>query len=129
VAAADLVMLDVAMELYDGADAQRGFANTADAFNKSRVDRMQRLSSTTRCLADRRVHRRLAMLRVEIEPFRADDLHIGKCQESQKRRASSFPENPTTCTASPGCKRRPGRMRSPPCCRPPDLHTRAVTNS
>jgi enoyl-CoA hydratase/carnithine racemase len=34
VAAADLVMLDVAMELYDGADAQRGFANTADAFDK-----------------------------------------------------------------------------------------------
>src|ERR1700741_1418846 len=34
VAAADLVMLDVAMELCDGADAQRGFANTADAFNK-----------------------------------------------------------------------------------------------
>src|ERR1700755_322580 len=34
VAAADLVMLDVAMELYDGPDAQRGFANTADAFNK-----------------------------------------------------------------------------------------------
>src|SRR6202048_809334 len=35
VAAADLVMLDVAMELYDGADAQRGFVNTADAFNKN----------------------------------------------------------------------------------------------
>jgi len=34
VAGADLVMLDVAMELYDGPDAQRGFANTADAFNK-----------------------------------------------------------------------------------------------
>jgi len=34
VAAADLVMLDVAMELYNGADAQRGFANTADAFDK-----------------------------------------------------------------------------------------------
>ena len=34
VAAADLVMLDVAMELYDGADAQRGFANTANAFDK-----------------------------------------------------------------------------------------------
>jgi enoyl-CoA hydratase/carnithine racemase len=34
VAAADLVMLDVTIELYDGADAQRGFANTADAFNK-----------------------------------------------------------------------------------------------
>src|ERR1700724_7939 len=34
VAGADLVMLDVAMELYDGADAQRGFGNTADAFNK-----------------------------------------------------------------------------------------------
>src|SRR6201998_3336524 len=34
VAAADLVMLDVAMELYNGADAQRGFINTADAFNK-----------------------------------------------------------------------------------------------
>jgi enoyl-CoA hydratase/carnithine racemase len=34
VAAADLVMLDVAMELYDGADAQRGFANTAEAFDK-----------------------------------------------------------------------------------------------
>jgi enoyl-CoA hydratase/carnithine racemase len=34
VAAADLVMLDVATELYNGADAQRGFANTADAFNK-----------------------------------------------------------------------------------------------
>ena len=34
VAAADLVMLDVAMELYDGADAQRGFANTGEAFNK-----------------------------------------------------------------------------------------------
>ena len=34
VAAADLVMLDVAMELYDGPDAQRGFLNTADAFNK-----------------------------------------------------------------------------------------------
>src|SRR6201988_61382 len=34
VAAADLVMLDVAMELYGGADAQRGFLITADAFNK-----------------------------------------------------------------------------------------------
>jgi len=34
VAAADLVMLDVAMELYSGADAQRGFANTAAAFDK-----------------------------------------------------------------------------------------------
>ena len=34
VAAADLMMLDVAMELYDGPDAQRGFASTADAFNK-----------------------------------------------------------------------------------------------
>ena len=34
VAAADLMMLDVAMELYDGADAQRGFANTAVAFDK-----------------------------------------------------------------------------------------------
>jgi enoyl-CoA hydratase/carnithine racemase len=34
IAAADLVMLDIAMELYNGADAQRGFANTADAFNK-----------------------------------------------------------------------------------------------
>ncbi|HEY4115009.1 MAG TPA: enoyl-CoA hydratase/isomerase family protein [Rhizomicrobium sp.] len=34
VAAADLVMLDVAMELYDGADAHRGFANTADAFDR-----------------------------------------------------------------------------------------------
>jgi enoyl-CoA hydratase/carnithine racemase len=34
VAAADLVMLDVAMELYDGPDAQRGFANTAAAFDK-----------------------------------------------------------------------------------------------
>ena len=34
VAAADLVMLDVAMELYNGADAQRGFANTADAFDR-----------------------------------------------------------------------------------------------
>jgi hypothetical protein len=34
VAAADLVMLDVAMELYNGADAQRGFASTADAFEK-----------------------------------------------------------------------------------------------
>ncbi len=27
-------MLDVAMELFNGAEAQRGFANTADAFNK-----------------------------------------------------------------------------------------------
>jgi enoyl-CoA hydratase/carnithine racemase len=34
VAAADLVMLDVATELYDGADAQRGFASTAEAFDK-----------------------------------------------------------------------------------------------
>jgi enoyl-CoA hydratase/carnithine racemase len=34
VAAADLVMLDVAMELYNGADAQRGFVNTAEAFDK-----------------------------------------------------------------------------------------------
>jgi enoyl-CoA hydratase/carnithine racemase len=34
VAAADLMMLDVAMELYGGADAQRGFANTADAFDR-----------------------------------------------------------------------------------------------
>jgi enoyl-CoA hydratase/carnithine racemase len=34
VAAADLVMLDIAMELYNGADAQRGFANTAAAFEK-----------------------------------------------------------------------------------------------
>jgi enoyl-CoA hydratase/carnithine racemase len=33
VAAADLVMLDVAMELYNGADAQRGFASTAKAFD------------------------------------------------------------------------------------------------
>jgi hypothetical protein len=28
------MMLDVAMELYGGADAQRGFANTAAAFDK-----------------------------------------------------------------------------------------------
>jgi enoyl-CoA hydratase/carnithine racemase len=34
VVAADIVMLDVAMELFDGADAQRGFANTAAAFDK-----------------------------------------------------------------------------------------------
>ncbi len=34
VAAADLVMLDVTMELFNGADAQRGFANTAKAFDK-----------------------------------------------------------------------------------------------
>jgi enoyl-CoA hydratase/carnithine racemase len=34
VAAADLVMLDVAMELYNGPDAQRGFANTAAAFDR-----------------------------------------------------------------------------------------------
>jgi enoyl-CoA hydratase/carnithine racemase len=34
VAAADLMMLDVAMELYDGPDAQRGFVNTAEAFDK-----------------------------------------------------------------------------------------------
>jgi enoyl-CoA hydratase/carnithine racemase len=34
VAAADLVMLDIAMELYDGADAQRGFVNTAEAFDR-----------------------------------------------------------------------------------------------
>jgi hypothetical protein len=27
-------MLDIAMELYDGDDAQRGFVNTADAFNR-----------------------------------------------------------------------------------------------
>lgn len=33
VAAADLVMLDVTMELYNGADARRGFANTAKAFD------------------------------------------------------------------------------------------------
>src|SRR5258707_4037918 len=33
VAAADLVMLDVATELYNGVDAQRGFANTAEAFD------------------------------------------------------------------------------------------------
>lgn len=33
VAATDEVVLDVAMELYDGADAQRGFANTATAFD------------------------------------------------------------------------------------------------
>jgi hypothetical protein len=33
VAAADLVMLDVAMELYNGRDAQQGFANTAKAFD------------------------------------------------------------------------------------------------
>ena len=35
VAAADIVMLDVAMELFNGADAQRGFANTAEAFDKN----------------------------------------------------------------------------------------------
>jgi enoyl-CoA hydratase/carnithine racemase len=34
VAAADLVMLDVTMELFSGADAQRGFVNTAEAFDK-----------------------------------------------------------------------------------------------
>src|SRR5580658_3058079 len=33
VAAADLIMLDVSMELYNGADAKRGFANTAKAFD------------------------------------------------------------------------------------------------
>jgi hypothetical protein len=33
VGATDLVMLDVAMELYNGEDAQRGFANTAKAFD------------------------------------------------------------------------------------------------
>jgi enoyl-CoA hydratase/carnithine racemase len=34
VAAADIVMLDIAMELYNGVDAQRGFANTAAAFER-----------------------------------------------------------------------------------------------
>jgi hypothetical protein len=34
VAAADLIMLDIAMELYEGDDAQRGFVNTAEAFDK-----------------------------------------------------------------------------------------------
>ena len=34
VAAADLVMLDVTMELFTGADAQRGFVNTAEAFDE-----------------------------------------------------------------------------------------------
>jgi enoyl-CoA hydratase/carnithine racemase len=33
VGAADLVMLDIAMELYNGPDAKRGFANTAKAFD------------------------------------------------------------------------------------------------
>jgi enoyl-CoA hydratase/carnithine racemase len=33
VPAADLLMLDIAMELYNGQDAQRGFANTVKAFN------------------------------------------------------------------------------------------------
>src|ERR1700733_4651811 len=33
VASADLIMLDVSMELYNGADAQRGFGNTAKAFD------------------------------------------------------------------------------------------------
>ena len=33
VAAADLVMLDVSMDLYDSADARRGFANSAKAFD------------------------------------------------------------------------------------------------
>jgi enoyl-CoA hydratase/carnithine racemase len=33
VVGADLVMLDIAMELYNGQDAQRGFANTAKAFD------------------------------------------------------------------------------------------------
>jgi enoyl-CoA hydratase/carnithine racemase len=33
VSGADLVMLDVSMELYNGADAERGFANTAKAFD------------------------------------------------------------------------------------------------
>jgi hypothetical protein len=28
-------MLDVAMELFNGADAQRGFASTAEAFDKN----------------------------------------------------------------------------------------------
>ncbi len=31
--AADAVMLDVTMDLYNGSDAQRGFANTARAFD------------------------------------------------------------------------------------------------
>ena len=34
VAAADLVMLDMAMELFSGPDAQRGFVKTAEAFDK-----------------------------------------------------------------------------------------------
>ena len=33
VASADLIMLDVSMELYNGADAKRGFGNTAKAFD------------------------------------------------------------------------------------------------
>ena len=33
VPAADLLMLDIAMEFYNGQDAQRGFANTVKAFN------------------------------------------------------------------------------------------------
>jgi enoyl-CoA hydratase/carnithine racemase len=33
VSGADLVMLDITMELYNGPDAQRGFANTAKAFD------------------------------------------------------------------------------------------------
>jgi hypothetical protein len=35
VAAADIVTLDVAMELFNGADAQRGFVNTAKAFDNN----------------------------------------------------------------------------------------------
>lgn len=33
VAAADVMMLDVTMDLFNGQDAQRGFVNTAEAFN------------------------------------------------------------------------------------------------
>jgi hypothetical protein len=33
VAAADLMMLDITIELYNGPDAQRGFINTAKVFD------------------------------------------------------------------------------------------------
>jgi len=43
-------MLDVAMELYDGPDAQRGFASTADAFNKD-IERRPLCSKANRSTA------------------------------------------------------------------------------
>ena len=75
VAAADLVMLDVAMELYNGADAQRGFAEHGGCLRQGHR------------AADARVRRKVESAQLEVPAAIRISLSIGGIRATRKLRA------------------------------------------